>query len=283
VAAASLVPWHPPLVLVGHGIEVWNGIRSLRRLTMRSVNKVLCVSRYTKERMEQQAPFLARERFMVFHNALSEEWAAKATELAAASATVGRSSALDAESSKNFILSVTRLDKGDRYKGIVTVLEAFAMLHDRSLRYVVVGEGNDLPFLKSVATRCGVADRVDFLGTLSDTDLVGLYRGCRAFVLPSGKEGFGIVFLEAMFFNAPVIAAHEKGARDVVTDGETGLTIAYGDVVGLRDALERLLADESLANRLRSNGLQCVTGSGPFTFDQFTRRCAHALSLGSAS
>jgi len=48
----------------------------------------------------------------------------------------------------------------------------------------------------------------------------------RRLVLPSGKEGFGIVFLEAMYFGAPVIAAAEKGALDVVQDGETGLRSA---------------------------------------------------------
>jgi len=54
------------------------------------------------------------------------------------------------------------------------------------------------------------------------------------FVLPSGKEGFGIVFLEAMFFGAAVIAASEKGALDVIQDGETGLLVRFGDTVALR-------------------------------------------------
>jgi glycosyltransferase involved in cell wall biosynthesis len=259
------------LLLIAHGIEVWSGIHNVRRLAFRSLTQVLCVSRYTKQRLEEQVPRVPSSKFVVFPNALSKEWVDNASSLRPKSLVT---------TDQNYILSVTRLDEGDRYKGIVTALEAFSMLRDRTLRYVVVGKGNDMAFLRLVAERCGVADRVDFLGSLPDADLVRLYRECRAFVLPSGKEGFGIVFLEAMFFNAPVIAAHEKGARDVVIDGETGLTVQYGDVVGLRDALECLLADSVLADTLRANGRASVTGTGPFTFDNFTARCAQVLGFG---
>jgi glycosyltransferase involved in cell wall biosynthesis len=121
---------------------------------------------------------------------------------------------------------------------------------------------------------------VRFLGGVSDATLVDLYRRCEAFVLPSGQEGFGIVFLEAMYFGAPVIAARAKGAVDVVQDGETGLLVAFGDVVGLRMAIDRLLASESLRQALRERARQNVTGQGPFTFHAFVQRCSGLLTAG---
>ena len=154
------------------------------------------------------------------------------------------------------------------------------MLADDSMQYFIVGHGSDLSFLQLVAERCGVRDRVHFMRGVSDSELIALYQQCAAFVLPSGKEGFGIVFLEAMFFGAPVIAAEEKGAVDVVRDGETGLTVRFGDTIEITRAIERIVSDAGLRERVRAAGRSLVTDGGPFTFAGFTRRCAEVFEAG---
>jgi glycosyltransferase involved in cell wall biosynthesis len=58
---------------------------------------------------------------------------------------------------------VTRLDVGERYKGIATVIEAYSMLPDNSMRCFVIGHGDPFPFLQVVAERWGVKDRVHFV------------------------------------------------------------------------------------------------------------------------
>ena len=174
---------------------------------------------------------------------------------------------------------MTRLERGDRYKGIVTVIEALGMLEDASVHYCIIGHGDDLPFLQRVAERCGVAHRVHFLRGVSDAELISLYGRCAAFVLPSGKEGFGIVFLEAMYFGAPVIAAAEKGALDVVQDEETGLLVRFGDTVALKQAIERLQEDSALRAQVIAGGRATVTEGGPFTFARFAQRCAEVLEV----
>ncbi len=90
--------------------------------------------------------------------------------------------------------------------------------------------------------------------------------------MPSGQEGFGIVFLEAMYFGAPVIAAGEKGASDVIQNGDTGVLVPYGDIVSLRVAIDSVLRDGGLRQLLRSRGREAVTENGPFTFRAFTER-----------
>jgi glycosyltransferase involved in cell wall biosynthesis len=211
---------------------------------------------------------LAPERLVIFPNALASTWDRVAT--------VPLARSLPAQ----FILSVTRLDRGDRYKGIATVIEAFSMLADDSMHYCIVGHGSDLSFLQLVAERCGVKDRVHFMHGVSDSELIALYQKCAAFVLPSGKEGFGIVFLEAMFFGAPVIAAEEKGALDVVRDGETGLSVRFGDTIAIKEAIERMQSDGDLREHVRANGRSLVVEDGPFTFAGFTRRCAEVFEVG---
>jgi phosphatidyl-myo-inositol dimannoside synthase len=271
VAALSTQPAsRAATLLIAHGIEVWYRINRRRQHALARVSNILCVSRYTRSRILEQVPSLRSERLRIFPNALSDSWAR--VELAP----------LSHKLPQRFILSVTRLQKGDRYKGVVTVIEALSMLQDTSLQYVVVGQGDDLAFLQRVARRFGVHDRVHFQSGVGDRELVNLYGQCQAFVLPSGKEGFGIVFLEAMFFGAPVIAAAEKGALDVIKDGETGLLVRFGDSIELQRAIERLGSDEALRAKLRQGGRATVVADGAFTFLRFVERTAHILEIPNA-
>jgi len=258
------------IALFAHGIEVWSGIGRLRRLALSRTQKILCVSRYTRRRILDQAPRIPPQRLVVFPNALSETWRSAAPDEPAQPVP------------NRFILSVTRLERSDRYKGIVSVIEALSMLADEGMHYCVIGCGDDLPFLQQVAARCGVSHRVHFLGAAKDAELISYYEKCAAFVLPSGGEGFGIVFLEAMYFGAPVIAAGQKGALDVVIDQETGLLVRFGDCIALKDAIERLGADLELRERLRVAGRTTVTGRGAFTYARFAERCAEVFELGDA-
>jgi phosphatidyl-myo-inositol dimannoside synthase len=272
--AAILAPWRfraPRTMLVAHGIEVWSGIDGVRRFALRRIDRILCVSHYTRRRILEQAPALIADRLVIFPNALAETWRGCVAIPFAQSLP------------ERFILSVTRLEPGDRNKGIATVIEAFSMLADPSMHYFIVGQGRDRPFLELVAMRCGVQQRVHFVRGVSDSELVALYRKCRAFVLPSGKEGFGIVFLEAMFFGAPVIAASEKGAVDVVRNGSTGLSVPFGDTIAIREAIERIMSDTELRECLCTNGRSLVSEGGPFTFARFSRRCAEVFELGEPS
>jgi glycosyltransferase involved in cell wall biosynthesis len=267
------------VILIAHGIEVWADLqRPLRRRAMASINLILCVSGYTKDRINAQLPELTNDRFAIFPNALSEMWTERFATIEHPERVIEHPERIGNLPQK-FLLSVTRLDRGDRYKGIVSVIEALAMLSDTSIHYVVAGRGDDQEFLQRIAPRFGIQKRVHFVGAVTDAELANLYRKCSAFVLPSGKEGFGIVFLEAMFFGAPVIAAGEKGATDVVRDEETGLTVGYGDTVALARAIERMLTDTTLRARLREVGRATVIDRGRFTFHAYTERLAQIFGI----
>jgi phosphatidylinositol alpha-1,6-mannosyltransferase len=268
VAALATKPIsRPETLLIAHGIEVWYRINRSRQHALARVSNILCVSRYTRSRILEQVPSLRPARLRLFPNALGESWGHV------------EQAPMCRKLPQRFILSVTRLQRGDRYKGVVTVIEALSMLRDTALQYMVVGDGDDLSFLQRVARRFGVEHRVHFLNGVDDRELVNLYEQCEAFVLPSGKEGFGIVFLEAMFFGAPVIAAAEKGALDVVKDGETGLLVRFGDSIALQRAIECLGSDEALRAKLRQGGRATVVADGAFTFLRFVERTAHILEI----
>lgn len=257
-------PW---IVLVTHGIDAWSNIRGQRRRALRAVDQILCISRYTRLRIEQQAPEIPRSRYVLFPNALNVSWQ-RQKKANAESDRLAKGRLLP----ERFLLSVSRLSHHDRYKGIGTVLETLAMLEDSRIHYVIAGDGDDRPFLQWIAFEFGVGDRVHFIGAVSDAELADLYGRCTAFVLPSGKEGFGLVYLEAMYFCAPVVAAAEKGVLDVVQDERSGLLVPFGDSVRLKAALDRLIADQALRSSLAAYARRNVTDGGIFTFEAFSNR-----------
>jgi glycosyltransferase involved in cell wall biosynthesis len=258
--------------MIAHGLEVWYRLTPMQKWALRRVGRILSVSAYTRSRIAALAPGVPPDLMEIFPNAVSSDFSRKPA-----------SSATDRGTEKispRFYLTVSRLDRRERAKGILTLLEAMSGLEDDRIRLVVAGDGNDRAFLMQVAERLGLANRVKWIGSVDDATLLDLYSRCTAFVLPSCQEGFGIVYLEAMRCGAPVIAAREKGVVDVVMHRETGLLVEFGDVVGLMAAMSEIDRDALLRVRVRKAALAQVTGRGRFTYAAFKERWSTTLFHG---
>jgi glycosyltransferase involved in cell wall biosynthesis len=249
-----------------HGTEVWTKLSPIRRMALRHSHRVLAVSQYTGD-MARRYHGVAKDRIMLLPNALDvEKLTAQATQ---------QGPTQDNELS---ILSVGRMDASEGQKGVDTVIRALAHVAPvvPNLQYWVVGEGDDLPRLRALAAEVGVSDRVSFLGTVDNSVLGQLYQRCTLFAMPSAQEGFGIVFLEAMAFAKPVIAARAGGAPEVVEDGGTGILVEYGDVSGLSAALSRLLANPELCRAYGQAGYERLHAN--FTLGKFVDRLRYVLA-----
>jgi glycosyltransferase involved in cell wall biosynthesis len=99
-----------------------------------------------------------------------------------------------------------------------------------------------------------LAGRVRHLGYVSSADRERLYREASMFVLPSLDEGFGLPVLEAMTVGVPVVASNRGAIPEVA--GDAALLVDPGDVAGFAAAMDRVLADASVAQRLIAEGLR---------------------------
>jgi len=240
------------VIVMAHGVEVWKPLASSRRRALLDADLVLAPSRDTLQKLVEvqdvppekvrQLPWPLNPGFL--------RMAAEPVDLPVPPEFPhGR-----------IILTVGRWAASERYKGADELIGAIAQLHGSvaGLHLVAVGGGDDLPRLRKIAHELGVADRVHFLENLSREQIAACYAKAEIFALPSTGEGFGLVFLEAMAFSKPVVAAAAGGATDVVEDGINGLLVPPGDAARLAQALDRLLGDESLRGDLGKRGAEIV-------------------------
>jgi glycosyltransferase involved in cell wall biosynthesis len=138
-------------------------------------------------------------------------------------------------------------------KNIDTLLEAVG-----DLNLVVAGDG---PLRERVPAA---------LGSVPHADVERLLERASVLVAPCEREGFGLAAAEAMAFGRPVVAAAGGALLDLVTDGETGLLVPPRDAPALRAAVERLLADPDLRERLGRAGR--AVARERFGWDSVTER-----------
>ncbi len=142
-------------------------------------------------------------------------------------------------------------------KGVNILLEAVA--RSGAVREVrIVGDGPDRADLELLADRLGIGDRVLFVGHADRERVLAEYRQAAVVALPSitgsggDRDGTPVVLMEAMALGLPVVASALGGMADEITDHDNGLTVSPGDVAAVAAALDEVLGDAELAERLGS-------------------------------
>jgi glycosyltransferase involved in cell wall biosynthesis len=129
---------------------------------------------------------------------------------------------------RNYYLSVGRLTWAKR---VDLAVEACNRL---KLPLKIVGTGKEEKYLKSVA-----GPTVEFLGSVSDSELAGLYAGAKALIFSALDEDFGMVPVEAMAYGTPVIGLAQGGVLETMVDGKTGVLFENPEVESLKKAIRK--------------------------------------------
>ena len=132
-------------------------------------------------------------------------------------------------------------------------------------KFVLVGDGPLKSQLLSDLGKVNLLGNFTILSRLREDALAAVYDCADVFVLPSIQEGQGIVLLEAQASAKPVVAFNVGGVNEAVLRGETGLLVDRGSSGELANALLRLLADESLREKMGARGRRFVVDN--FTWD----------------
>jgi glycosyltransferase involved in cell wall biosynthesis len=258
-----------PYWVVAYGIEVWGDIPRGQAAALGKADSVVAISKVTQEILAAKG-ILRHKIEMLYYGFDMNMFSPKAERRSAAPV----------------LLTVCRLDAGERYKGYDAVVELIPDLLKEfpALRYRIVGDGTDRPRVEALARRLGVDAQVEITGFVRAVDkIVDEYCRSTIFVMPSAfeggsqprGEGFGFVYLEAAACGKPVIAAKGGGAAEAVADGETGLLVDAAKQDELRSAIQRLLRSPEEAQRMGAAGRLRVTKL--FSKERFEERFAELL------
>lgn len=211
-----------PYIVMTHGKEVWQPLPSKTQKALRQASQIWTVSRYTRDRL-CASNHLPLDQVRLLPCTIDGNYFTPGPK----SPTLLNQYGL---TGTKVLMTVARLWSGDIYKGVdvtIRALPAIAQVFPQ-VKYLVIGRGDDQPRLAQLAKELGVAERVVFAGFVPTQDLIDHYRLADAYIMPS-KEGFGIVYLEAMACGVPVLAGDKDGSADPLQDGELGWQVPHRD------------------------------------------------------
>jgi glycosyltransferase involved in cell wall biosynthesis len=230
-----------PFVVTVHGLDAYsteqvsglsgNWCRRVSKFVYRSAKRVICVSEKVRDQVLKDS--LDRVNTEVVYNGVDPEMFHPS-----GNATEGQT-----------ILCVGDLIPS---KGNELLLRACAAVHSRfpEVSCEFIGDGPERSHLAKTAAKLHLGHKIRFLGRRSRSQVADAMRRCTLFALPSGYEGLGCVYLEAMATGKAAIGCRGQGIEEVIEHGANGWLIDSGSLAGLTEALFELLGSSQLRDAL---------------------------------
>jgi glycosyltransferase involved in cell wall biosynthesis len=145
------------------------------------------------------------------------------------------------------------------------------------LKVIIIGDGPERTSLEALASTLSIKGRVAFTGHVDDEKLLSLIKSSRLFVLPSTREGFSIITLEALACGVPVITVNgeKNAARELIEDGVNGMVVGLSEE-DIGKAILRVLRDEPGRRRMAS---RCQASVAQYDWDNIYRRILQCYRL----
>lgn len=258
------------LILITHGIDVWRPLSGFKAMVLQLADKILSVSNFTRDKVLALHNVPA-EKVAVFPNTIDPFFPMPDSVI--------RRDDLRARygiATTDFVIyTLTRLSATEQFKGYDKVIAAVANIvaRHKSVKYVIAGkyDATEKQRIETLVSQYGVQEHVVLTGFLKEEELVAHYQMADVYIMPSKKEGFGIVFIEAIVCGVPVVAGNADGSVDALLGGETGLLVNPDSEAEIEQALlksieHNIRADEALLKARRARTLDS------YSFESYKQR-----------
>lgn len=222
-------------VIVAHGLEINSRISKFQLIALNNSEKIISVSRWTQNRLLQLGVNI--NKIVIIGNTAPEKI------FHPKYSTKNLRYFYKIKSNEKIILTVSRLDKMEKYKGYDFIIKAMVKLIKKfkNIKYLIVGGGNDQERIKILIKKLKLEKSILLCGFVPDNKLPYYYCLADVFALPSTGEGFGIVFLESMLSGTPVVGGNKDGSIDAISDGYLGKLINPNNLSSIVDAISSML------------------------------------------
>jgi len=143
-------------------------------------------------------------------------------------------------------------------KGIDVFIKSLAILKTKGVEFnaIIGGSGEEEEKLKAMVAKYNLKDCVKFIGWVKDKK--EFFDQIDIFCLPSLAEPFGVIVLEAMLFDKPIIAAEAEGPKEIITHMKDGMLVPIGSAQGMAEAMDELIDDKVLSSNLADTAFLTV-------------------------
>lgn len=231
------------LIVVIHGVDIWQPQTGFKLKALYMADKILSVSNYTKTIVCKNHPEIDAQKIKIFPNTI-DPYFKLPNSFQKPQYLQERYGLTD---TTKVVLTVTRLANTEQFKGYdhtISVLPELQQQIAADVQYILGGKGQqeELSRIEQHIQQTGTSQQVQLIGFIKDEELIDHYLLADVFVMPSKKEGFGIVFIEAMACGLKVIAGNKDGSVDALLNGALGTLIDPDSeeelLVALKDALQ---------------------------------------------
>lgn len=224
------------MILITHGIDVWGELSKIKQKLLTETDRILSVSSFTKGKLVDRHNVPA-DKVTVFHNTIDPYFPIPDA--------VTKSESLRSRyglSENDFVLyTLTRLSSTELYKGYDNVIQAVGEIAqaNKAIKYVIAGkyDKQEKSRIDKLIADNGLTDHVILAGFLDEQELVAHYQMADMYIMPSKKEGFGIVFIEALVCGVPVVAGNADGSVDALMNGELGTLVNPDSINEIQNAI----------------------------------------------
>jgi len=229
------------IMLLAHGIEIWGDIGSKKKMMLRSCDLVVPVSAYTAQKVEQIHGVPAA-KIKVLNNCLDPFLPLGKEFLGDSSVRSKYGFSVD----DIVLFTLSRLSSKERYKGYDKVMQALVQVKKKfgNVKYLLAGsyDKEEKEYIDAMIHSLELDNTVVMTGFIPDEDLVAYFSNADVYIMPSMKEGFGIVFIEAMFYGLPVIAGNKDGSVDALLQGQLGSLLDPLNIEEIENAIMDVLS-----------------------------------------
>ncbi|MCK9186700.1 glycosyltransferase family 4 protein [Candidatus Gracilibacteria bacterium] len=241
-----------PMIVTEHDpFEITGFKNAFKKYGLKNVSKIVTVSNENQKLLKKLFP-LHKEKIEVIQNGIDIDWwQSQVLRFTENDREKTKNEVFNAEKDTLIIISVAELHER---KGLKYLIKAMSTIKEKypNIKLVIVGEGPDRKNLENLIEDLKLENHIILLGRRKE--IPKLLKSSNIFVLPSRREAFGLVNLEAMITPLPVIASKVGGIPEIIKDGETGILVEPENEKELAQALEALISDPKLREKMAEKG-----------------------------
>ncbi|MES2650171.1 MAG: glycosyltransferase family 4 protein [Bacteroidota bacterium] len=264
--------------LLAHGIEIWRKLPEPKLKALRRLDKIIAVSQYTAD-MIKEIHEIEENKIEILNNCL-DPFYYYPSNFEKPDFLLKRHALNEKQT---ILFSLSRLSSSEKYKGYDHTFEILSHLVSKKpeLIYLLAGKYDDeeKKRLDKLIAKFKIEKHVKLIGFIDEAEITDYFLLSDIFIMPSKKEGFGIVFIEAMASGLRVIAGNKDGSVDALKQGELGKLVDPDNLNEIEKALVDLL-NHSINNEEKL-ALQAKVYNA-FSFEKYRQSIMSIIANGSA-